>query len=316
MTAVQDLETGMRLKVLWNANVECDILNYTIHYGTDGAPYENSINVGNPASLEYVIGNLTDGVTYCFAMTATNTSSKTSGYSAESCAFPTHTKGYAPPAMITDLKIELSPGGKPLLKWTAPTTDIYGGSMAPVSFAVYRREGGGPDFAPDRRPPPASLDRIAEPSYSDPEVCDLDACAFVDTLADTSPGAPDGFYYVTAYDANDPMGESSVGRPHPQGVSEPTVSVFLPGWYYIAWIAPAPSLDIKGNLTDTVRYHIYGEEADPDFQPDRYGHTNRLATAPGSSAMCCSTGCDIEHPTCLLTFKVVIEDVKGNEGLH
>ncbi|UCF80657.1 MAG: hypothetical protein JSV08_09155 [Acidobacteriota bacterium] len=316
MTAVQDLETGMRLKVLWNANTECDFQNYTIHYDTDsGAPYANSITLWDITITEYVVGNLTDGKSYCFAMTATNTSSKTSDYSVELCATPTHTKGYAPPAMITDLKVELSnPGGKPLLKWTAPTTDIYGDSpIALDRFAIYRREDGNPDFVPDRSS--ASPDRIVDNIlYTGPGVY-----TYEDITADTTAGAAyDGFYYVTAYDANSPVGESSVSRPHPQGVSGVMVEPFF-GWYYVSWTAPAPLLDIEGNLTDTAQYHVYGETAAPDFQPDRYFHTNWLYSTTLPQAFCCPVGdgCDFEHPTCVsLTFKVVIEDVKGNEGLH
>jgi hypothetical protein len=274
MMPVQDLQTGMRIKVSWNANTECDLLNYTIHYDTDsGDPYANSINVGNPASLEYVVGNLTDGVSYCFAMTATNTSSKTSGYSVESCDTPTHTKGYAPPAMITDLKVELSPGGNPLLKWTAPETDIYGVSMAPPeSFAIYRRDDGNPDFVPDRSP--ASLDRIDERLYS--EICVSDACAFEDIF----PGAPDDwFYYVTAYDADTPKGESSVSRPYPQGVGVVSISAAKVG-YWVSWTALFPLLDVDGNPTDLSQYHVYGA-TDPDFLA--ISNTPTAAPSPSKS---------------------------------
>ncbi len=72
----------------WNANTEADLSGYKIYYGTvsrtgttpcANAGYTSSINVGNV--LTYTFNNLTDGVTYYFAVSAYDTSNNESACS-------------------------------------------------------------------------------------------------------------------------------------------------------------------------------------------------------------------------------------------
>jgi len=65
----------------WQANQEPDISNYNVYYGTQSRNYGLPIPAGNTTS--YTIDNLTEGITYYFALTALDTSGNESGYSAE-----------------------------------------------------------------------------------------------------------------------------------------------------------------------------------------------------------------------------------------
>lgn len=65
----------------WDQNVEVDLAGYKIYYGTASKAYEWFIDVGNVTT--YTVLNLSDGVTYYFAVTAYNTSQRESAYSNE-----------------------------------------------------------------------------------------------------------------------------------------------------------------------------------------------------------------------------------------
>ena len=65
----------------WQANTEPDISGYNIYYGTSSRNYGTPIPVSNATS--HTIDNLTEGRTYYFAVTATDTSGNESGYSSE-----------------------------------------------------------------------------------------------------------------------------------------------------------------------------------------------------------------------------------------
>ncbi len=58
-----------------------DLAGFIIYYGTDSGVYSNSINVGNITT--YQVGNLTEGFTYYFTITAYDTSGNESEYSGE-----------------------------------------------------------------------------------------------------------------------------------------------------------------------------------------------------------------------------------------
>ena len=58
-----------------------DLAGYKIYYGTSSGSYTQNINVNNVTT--YTVPNLTDGLTYYFAVTAYDTSMNESGYSNE-----------------------------------------------------------------------------------------------------------------------------------------------------------------------------------------------------------------------------------------
>src|SRR6202007_2266246 len=57
----------------WTANTETDIAVYRIWYGTISHNYTQQINVGNITTT--TVSNLTNGLTYFFAVTAYDTTS-------------------------------------------------------------------------------------------------------------------------------------------------------------------------------------------------------------------------------------------------
>ena len=65
----------------WDANPEPDIAGYTVYYGTASRTYPQSTNVGN-VTLATVYG-LTNGTTWFFAVTASNTNKLESDFSNE-----------------------------------------------------------------------------------------------------------------------------------------------------------------------------------------------------------------------------------------
>jgi len=76
------------LTLSWNAPIQntdgtalSDLAGYKLYYGTATGNYTNTINVGNVTT--YQVNNLTDGLTYYFAVTAYNTSGNESVYSNE-----------------------------------------------------------------------------------------------------------------------------------------------------------------------------------------------------------------------------------------
>jgi len=76
------------LTLSWNAPIQntdgtalSDLAGYKLYYGTATGNYTSTINVGNVRT--YQVNNLTDGLTYYFAVTAYNTSGNESVYSNE-----------------------------------------------------------------------------------------------------------------------------------------------------------------------------------------------------------------------------------------
>ena len=70
----------------WQANSESDVAGYKVHYGTSSKTYTVVENVGlttNPNLPSYMVHNLSEGMTYYFAVTAFDTSGNESGFSPE-----------------------------------------------------------------------------------------------------------------------------------------------------------------------------------------------------------------------------------------
>ncbi|MCX7829608.1 MAG: fibronectin type III domain-containing protein, partial [Acidobacteria bacterium] len=134
---VSDLGTGNSLKVSWNANSESDLDHYTLYWGTASNVYTFSQNYPK-TSTSATISGLTANITYYFALTASNTSNKTSAYSSEASGKPTnYPVAVRIPAMITDLTVERS-GNDLVLKWSKPLVDVKGDPITVVSFDIYR----------------------------------------------------------------------------------------------------------------------------------------------------------------------------------
>src|SRR3972149_2470938 len=112
-----------------------DLAGYKIYYGTTSGNYTSNIDAGNVTS--YTLTNLTNNVTYYFAVTAYNTSANESDYSTEVSKTITGTSDTAAPALsnITTGSITSSSA---VITWTTDeqsssqieygTTTSYGSS--------------------------------------------------------------------------------------------------------------------------------------------------------------------------------------------
>jgi len=69
----------------WNANPELDVIDYTIHYGTQSGNYPNSLQVSGTTQT---VTGLTNGVRYFFVVTARDQAGHQSGFSNEVNAVP------------------------------------------------------------------------------------------------------------------------------------------------------------------------------------------------------------------------------------
>ena len=108
----------------WNGSA--DILNYTIYYGTASANYTNRITVGNITN--YTVTNLTNGVVYYFAVSATNAIGE-SPKSSEERAFPMDVPSPPKNLSVTQHGTEIT------LSWEPPADD--GGSSVWM-YNIYR----------------------------------------------------------------------------------------------------------------------------------------------------------------------------------
>ena len=72
---------GGDVRLNWRANGESDLASYRIYYGTSSRDYGPGIPV--QGTTQYTVRDLTDNVTYYFAVTAVDTSGNESGYSVE-----------------------------------------------------------------------------------------------------------------------------------------------------------------------------------------------------------------------------------------
>jgi hypothetical protein len=70
-----------QVSLAWDANSETDLGGYKLYYGTASQAYSHVINVGK--NSEVTVNNLSQGVTYFFAVTAFNMQGAESDYSNE-----------------------------------------------------------------------------------------------------------------------------------------------------------------------------------------------------------------------------------------
>ena len=139
--SVADPGLGHVLELSWAANGETDVASYTVHYGMESATYTTVVEVGPATRLTLL--DLVEGQMYYFAVTATNTSNLTSGFSIEVSDYPVFGLGLRNPSYIENLMLGKS-GSDLVLEWPEVTTDIYG---KPKSVALYEiLRGAAPDF--------------------------------------------------------------------------------------------------------------------------------------------------------------------------
>jgi hypothetical protein len=192
---VQDAESGGKLDVAWTPNGESDVRSYTVHYGL--APGDYTVSLDTFATA-YAITGLDNGTIYYVAVTATNTSGNTSGFSDEGANGPNQVRGIKAPAFISDLHVDKA-GNDALLQWSAVTTDIYGKEDTIAQYEVYR--GTEPGFLPV---PGNRIGVTGTPSFSD-----------AGALAD---GEPAYHYLVRAVDVDGHGG--GLARQLPGGIAD------------------------------------------------------------------------------------------------
>ena len=130
--SIDDPGTGSQLTVSWNANPETDLDFYTLRWGPSPDALTSSVDVDARSTLAGIT-ELTSGEEVFFAVSATNTSGRTSDLSDASSDFPAFAPGVRAPAFIDDLRLE--PVGDDLVvSWSEVDRDVYG---KPMTVAVY-----------------------------------------------------------------------------------------------------------------------------------------------------------------------------------
>ncbi len=303
---VTDPEKGFRLEVSWNANSENDLSFYTVHWGTQSGVYTHSESAGRKTT--FTITNLENGVTYYVAVTATNTSGKTSGFSEEKSGTPTWVRGVKSPDVIVDLRVDKS-GTDAVLTWSAIAEDIYGKAETVDRYQIYR--GATPNFVPS----PANL--LAETT----------ATSYTDAGA-LGAGLPDYHYLVRAVDVDGNLG--GLGRQLPAGIdalrvdrsgrcsvstsqsctnnaqcpSGETCDVSS-GKLLLSW--PAVTTDFDGGPTIIDRYEIYASSQPFDRADIRDGLIPLLQTTTATSI-------EILPPAEDQYYSVLAVDNRGNQS--
>jgi hypothetical protein len=123
------------VRLTWNASAGSGIVGYNIFFGTASGDYNSSIQVGGVTDA--VVSNLTDGVTYYFALSAYDTSGIQSELSSEVSYF---VPGVPPPGGISSVQ-QLPPGPDVAVTWIPGPGTIS-------EYHLYYREQGGSYFAP------------------------------------------------------------------------------------------------------------------------------------------------------------------------
>ena len=107
--------------VSWDANTEADLKNYTVFWGTSSGALTSSINVDKTQTSKTITG-LTNGTTYFFAISATDTAGNASAKTSSISATPVKPSSgdTTPPAVPTDLDASNS-NGDLILSWKSNT---------------------------------------------------------------------------------------------------------------------------------------------------------------------------------------------------
>ncbi|HEX4825674.1 MAG TPA: C25 family cysteine peptidase [Candidatus Polarisedimenticolaceae bacterium] len=281
---VTDPETGGKLNLSWAANLESDFDHYTVWWGTAPGTYTFSGSAGKATS--YTLTSLTNGTTYYVAITASNTSGHTSGYSGEQQGTPTFVRGVRSPEFISGLHVDKS-GTSAVLTWPAVTTDIYGKAETVANYEVYR--GTTPDFIP------GPGNRIATPT----------AATFTDTgiLAD----ANNYYWLVRAVDTSGNVG--GLGNQLPNGIDVLTLSKTPDGsgGYNLGLSWPAVTTDFDGNPLAIQHYEVYASDH-PFTRTDVKNGTVPLLGSPTSPSF------SVTAPAASQYYSVLAVDARGNKS--
>ncbi|HXI02803.1 MAG TPA: C25 family cysteine peptidase [Candidatus Saccharimonadales bacterium] len=280
--------SGVRLTVSWTPNPETDIGAYVVDYGTQqGGPYPNEVTAG-AAATSVLVPNLTEGTQYYMVLMAKNTSGLLSAPTSELTGIPQLFAGEAPPAMIQDLQIELTPGdpNSLTLTWTHSGLDIYGSPTTLASFDIYRGET--PGFMP------SAANRVAV--ISDPAI---------ETWTDhgAAAAAPNYYYLVGAKDARG--FESGLGLDLPKGVIDLEASETGGGsTIHFAW-SPVTQ-DVQGNTTLIAKYVLYAS-AQPISRGDVDSMTPLVDNITG-------TALDVPVNPSHEYYTLIVVDTRGNKS--
>jgi hypothetical protein len=279
---VTDPATGNKLNVSWAANPESDLAYYEVHWGTSSGSYASVRNVGRSTST--VLTDLANGITYYVAVTATNTSGHSSGYSQEKTGVPTAPpKGLTSPQVIVDLRVSKS-GNDVRLSWSAVTKDIYGGSETVARYEVFR--GTAPNFVP------SDTNRIGSPTTA----------SFTDVGA-LGAGLPNYYYLVRAVDNEGNVG--GLGGQLPNGIDalRVTKSTTTLGNVVLSW--PAISTDYDGKPARIDHYEVYASDKPFKRVDIRDGRVPRISTVT-------STSLELTPPAASQYYSVLAVDARGN----
>lgn len=290
---VTDPETGGKLDISWNPNSESDLKNYTVHWGTSPGVYTNSENAGKKTS--HTITGLSNGTTYYVAVTATNTSNKTSGYSEEKTGVPTVVQGIKSPGFISDLRLDKS-GADIVLSWSAVTKDIYGKSESVARYEIFR--GTTPTFVPDLA---NKIGETASTSFTD--------------LGALGSGKASSYYLVRAVDADGNAG--GLGRQLPDGIADLRVdeSQTTPGNLVLSWTAVNDTFHPSGTGGPTIidHYEVYAKSTPfPREQICDLAEAGCSGLAPIVTTT--ATSVEIAPPAASQYYSVIAVDNRGNKS--
>lgn len=286
---VTDAESGGKLYVSWTANGETDLKYYEIHYGTSPGNYTATVNTGKAPSG--AVDGLVNGTTYYVAVTATNTSNLTSGFSQEKTGVPTNVRGVKAPQFISDLRLAKS-GNDIVLSWSAVTTNIYGKTATISKYEVYR--GTTATFVPG----PANL--ISPTNLSATSFTDLGALA----------GGSNYHYLVRAVDTAGNVG--GLGNQLPSGIDALVMakSGTTPGNVILSWPAVttvfSPS-DLPGGPVTIDHYEVYARSTLFTRGDIRDGSVPLLVSPTATSV-------ELTPPASTQYYSVVVVDKRGNKS--
>jgi len=234
---VTDPGLGHVLELTWLASSESDIERYTLHYGTASEQYSVAVETGLQTGA--TITGLTEGQPYFFAVTATNTSQRTSAYSLEASDFPVYGLGLRNPSFIGDLIVSLS-ASDVVLDWTEVTTDIFGKPKSVTRYEILR--GTAPDYSVESM---VEIGQCISPcdSFTDPGAAD----------------AGENFHYrVRAVDGDGNVG--GIGSEPPSSASlDVAKSTVTPGDVVLSWAPVTTTVD--GTPAQIKHYLIYAADA-------------------------------------------------------
>jgi len=171
------------------------------------------------------------------AVTATNSSGKTSNLSAQATGTPSLVLGLKAPGFVSDLRIGKA-GDAAELTWGAVTTDLYGKAIVIDHYEVFRSTTPEFEAAPGNR-----IGSPSSPTFADPGAL--------------AGGQPSYHYLVRAVDADGTTG--GAGNQLPSGIGDLVVSPAVGQDLLLSWSAVATDFD--GRPLQISHYEIYGSDS-------------------------------------------------------